>query len=69
MKVFIKNTSVKITRSEVQVYIWCHSTWGILTSCEVVAAAVSWHLVEHYVQQSSGEHPHTHLCHLPTLPQ
>ena len=64
-----KNISVKITRSEVQVYIWCHSTWGILTSCEVVAAAVSLHPVLHYVEQSWDEHPHIHLCRLPTSPQ
>ena len=67
-EIVYKNISIKITRSEVQVYIWCHSTWGILTSFEVVAGAVSQHPVRHYVEQSSGEHPHTRLCHLPTSP-
>ena len=28
-KIVYKNISVKITWSEVQVYTWCHSTWGI----------------------------------------
>ena len=57
-----KNTSVKITRSKEQVYIWCHSTWGILTSCEEVATAVSLHPVLH-VEQSWDELPHIHSCH------
>ena len=51
-----KNISVKITRSKKQVYLWCHSTWGILTSCEEVAAAVSLHLVLH-MEQSWGAPP------------
>ena len=65
-KIVYKNISVRITRSEVQVYIWCHSTWGILTSFEVAAGAVPRHPVQCYVEQSSGEHPHTCSCQLPT---
>ena len=46
-------------------YLWCHSTWGILTSCEEVATAVSLHLVLH-VEQSWDELPPNHSCHPPT---
>ena len=68
-KIVYKNISIKITRSKVQPYIWCHSTWGILTSFEVVAGAVPRRPVQCYMEQSLGEHPHTHLCHLPTSPR
>ena len=60
-----KNISVKITRSKEQVYLWCHSTWGILTGCEKVATAVSLHPVPH-VEQSSDKLPPNHSCHSPT---
>ena len=44
-KIIYENISVKITRSEVQVCVWCRSTWGILTNCKVVAEAVPQHLM------------------------
>ena len=66
VKVFCENKSVKITRSEMQVYIWCHPTCGILTSCGVVAEVVSLYPALCFVGQSLAGLPHIHSCHPPT---
>ena len=62
VKVFVK-ISVKITRSEMQVYLWCHHTYGILTSCEVVVEVVS--LYPALAEQFLARHHRTHLHPLP----
>ena len=58
---------IKVLKSpgvKMQVYLWCHHTWGILTSCEVVAEEVTLHLVLHRSSLWSGTTPTT--CHPPT---
>ena len=51
-KIVYENISVKITGSDVRVRVWCRSTWGILTNCEVVAGAVPQHPIRQYAEQS-----------------
>ena len=54
VKVFVKIKSVKITRNEMHVYLWCHTTWRTLTGCVVVAEVVTPHPVRRFVGQSSA---------------
>ena len=49
-----KNKSVKVTRSEMQLYLLCHTTWRILTGCVVVAEVVTPHPVRCFAGQSSA---------------
>ena len=52
-----QNKSVKITRSEMHVYLRCHTTWRTLTGCVVVAEVVTPQPVRHFVGQSFGQAP------------
>ena len=47
-----ENKSVKITRSEMHVSLWCHTTWKTLTGCVVVAEVVTPHPVRCFAGQS-----------------
>ena len=49
-----------------QVYMWCHPTYGILTGCRVVAEVVFPYPALCFVGQSSAGLPHIHSCHPPT---
>ena len=64
-----ENKSVKVTRSEMHVYLQCHTTWRTLTDCVVVVEVVSPHPVQYFAGQSSAGLLRIHSCRPPLLPQ
>ena len=64
-----ENKSVKITRSEMHVYLWCHTTWRTLTGCVVVVEVVSPHPAQYFAGQSSAGLLRIRLCRPPPLLQ
>ena len=62
VKSVCENKSVKITRNEMHVCLWCHTTWRTLTGYVVVAEVATPHPVRRFMGQSSAGLLHIRSC-------